>query len=644
MVWLRQGIFMSFIKKLSGGKSSKHNKKKTSNSESSETQSKDNMIKVYDEYDREIYINKNDWLDSVLIGNLEKNRDNPDELYNLIVSALNDGFEAHIQDASARLFEIDPVKERGACIFAIVLMKNKDLDQAEKILKETMGSIGESGVLLTNLAKVYAERNDHQLAEEILWNALEVDPNQDNGLDWYAAIHNERGGKSSYIDALTRASKLSGAWRPQLWLARESLDKGEKDVAISFYEEVFRLSKNLDSQVLQQISGDLGLKGHIEEIITVVEPHFNIEQHGFSVGNNLIKAFIELKRYQDAKSLVEALFAQKRPDWKEGLSYWESELDKLIQDYGPVEDKKPPKLALMPIEKPTWLHKLNSADDILPQKIEKPFTILTTSASCSINENHDQVIKQKTNEEGSLCRGVPLSLCDKLNLETSGQAIMLVPVVEVVENASFAFFEERYDEDWAAQLAEQTPCDLIILPHLYAESSPWKIEFRIFESTSSSPVKTITIEFNPDQPSLALKELVDEACLYITEKCSIELASPLGGVSQVTPKLFAHYVDANESCLALSLACNVEDGSSTLYGERNIFDKLLTLALEEQNSDIYKLMFISAMAKNKAYHSSIYQEYENKLKKLLEEQTSRGAISTILKKALNDIYENESEV
>lgn len=628
---------MSFIKKIFGRKSNIG--VNPSISKTGGEKSKDDMIRVHDEYGREIHIGKADWLDSVLVGNLEKNRDNPNELYNLIVSALNDGFEAHIQDASARLFEIDPVKERGACIHAIVLMKNKCLDQAEKILKETISSIGESGALLTNLAKVYAERNDHKMAEKILWNALEVDPNQDNGLNWYAAIHNERGGKTSYIDALTRVSTLSGAWRPQLLLARESLENGEKDVAISLYKEVLRLSKNPDSQVLQQISGDLGLKEYVEEIITVVAPHFIIEQHGFSVGNNLIKAFIELKKFQDAKSLVEALFAQKRPDWKEGLSYWENELDNLMGDYGPVEDETPPKLALMSIENPIWLHKLNSVDDILDKKNEKPFTILITSGSCSVNKKNDQIIKQKTNEEGSLCRGVPLSFCDKINLETNGQATMLVPVVE---NAGFAFFGERYEEDWSTRLSEKTPCDLIILPHLYAESSQWKMEFRIFESTGSSPVKTITTAFSPDQPSLALKELIDDVCLYITEKYSIALASSLVDASLVTPKLFAHYVDANDSCLALSLACNVEDGPSTLYGERNIFDKLLTLALEEPNSDIHKLMIISAMAKNKAYHSTIYQEYEKKLDKLLNEEASRSAISTVLRKALNDIYEIES--
>ncbi|MBB1267880.1 lipopolysaccharide assembly protein LapB [Shewanella sp. SR44-3] len=630
---------MSFFKKLFSGKSNKKNIEEPSCSDLGKTQSKDNLVKVHDEYGREIHIDRNVWLDSVLIGNLEKNRDNPDELYSMILSGLDDGFEVHLQDASARLYEIDPNKERSACIYAIVLMKNKCLKQAEKILKETMSVIGGSGVLLTNLAKVYAMRNEHGTAETILWSALELDPNQDNALDWYSVIHHERGGKPAYIDALTKVSKLSGAWRPHLWLARESLERGDKDVAISCYEEVFLRAKNPNSQVLQQISGDLGLKGHIEDILTVVVPHFNIEQHGFSVGNNLIKAFIELKRYQEAKSLVEALFMQKRSDWKEGLNYWSDELDNLMMDFGPVEDNEPPKVTLMPITKPIWLHKLNSVDNIIPAKMSKPFTILTTSGSCSLKENHDEIIIQKTNEEGSICRGVPLSFCDKLNLETNGQATMVVPFFA---NAGFVFCAKRHEVDWAIKLTEQMPCDIIVLPHLYADLDIWRMEFRIFEPTVPQQVKTITVEFNPEQPSLALKQLVDEACLYITESYSVKLANGLVSASQITPDLFAHYVDANESCLALSLACNIEDGASTLYGERHIFDRLLALALEEPNSDIHKMMLISAMAKNKAYSSDIYQEYEKKLQKLFKEQTSTSMVSTVLNNALGDIYGREA--
>ncbi len=627
---------MGFIKKLFG-KKQKNTQETQKNSlpDSSVKSNQDNMIRVHDEYGREMLIDKQSWLDNVLSGNLQKNRDNPDELYNLLLSALDDGFEAHIQHASARLFEIDPLKERGACIYAIVLMKNGKLDKAEKVLCDTMSSIGKTGVLLTNLAKVYAERGDNVKAEKILWNALEIDPNQDNGLDWFAAINHERGGKCAYIDALTRISQLDNAWRPKLWLARESLESGNKKRALTYYKEIFQSTINPDSQVLQQISGDLGLNGYVEDIINVVYPYFQIEQHGFTVGNNFIKAYIELQRYQEAKALVDKLFAQNRPDWKEGLSYWQKELDELIGEFGPVDDSTPPRIAMMPVENPIWLHKIDSADVLLPSKGVKPFTILTTSGTCSLSENHDHVVRQQTNEEGCLCRGVPLAICDRLNLQTNTQASMLVAVVE---NAGFAFFGQRSDDEYANYLAEQFPCDLVILPHLYAETNQWVIELRVFNSDSPSPVKTFTTKFDRKDPALSLKAIVDDVYRYVVENTSAEKISSMVDISKITPNLYAHYIDASESCLALSLACNIENGASTLYGERNIFDKLLHLALEEANSDVHKFMITSSLAKNKDYGSDIYREYETKIRKLFKDHPPKEPVELTLNAALNEIY------
>ena len=44
----------------------------------------DETITAHDKYGREIQITKRDWLDSVLLGNLKKAANNPNELYGLI--------------------------------------------------------------------------------------------------------------------------------------------------------------------------------------------------------------------------------------------------------------------------------------------------------------------------------------------------------------------------------------------------------------------------------------------------------------------------------------------------------------------------------------------------------------------------------
>jgi hypothetical protein len=49
------------------------------------------LIRVFDSYGRELFMTRQHWRDGVLLGSLKKARNKPDELYNLIVSALKEG-------------------------------------------------------------------------------------------------------------------------------------------------------------------------------------------------------------------------------------------------------------------------------------------------------------------------------------------------------------------------------------------------------------------------------------------------------------------------------------------------------------------------------------------------------------------------
>ena len=71
-----------------------------------------------------------------------------------------------------------------------------------------MSAHGESGIILANLAKVYDHKGDHPRAMETLWHALELDPNQENGLGWYEQIHREKDGPEGGLAALERIRAL----------------------------------------------------------------------------------------------------------------------------------------------------------------------------------------------------------------------------------------------------------------------------------------------------------------------------------------------------------------------------------------------------------------------------------------------------
>jgi tetratricopeptide (TPR) repeat protein len=314
---------LKFLKKLFG------NKNKALHEKIYQDKYLKEKIHFYDKSGKELYTTKSEWLQKILLPALKSNYSDPDELYNLVVGALQDGFEEFLLDASSVLYKNDKNRERAGCVYAIVLMKNEKLLQAKEILEETISEIGKTGVLLTNLAKVYADLNDDNMVEKILWEALELDPNQDNGMVWYLAIHREKEGKEGYIKALNKISHIDNAWRALVYLADISIENDNIADAMSYYQRAIKMENNLPSDILKQVSGNLGTNNYIDELITVIEPLFNSKVHSFhEVGNNLIKAYIDSGRYEKAERTINDYIEQNNPTIKKDLQFWQNELEK----------------------------------------------------------------------------------------------------------------------------------------------------------------------------------------------------------------------------------------------------------------------------------------------------------------------------
>lgn len=85
---------MSIIRGMFGRKKQDYASASKPSSTTKDPATDPNMVRVYDEYGRECYIEKNTWRTNVLPGALNKARDNPDQLANVVISALEDGFAA----------------------------------------------------------------------------------------------------------------------------------------------------------------------------------------------------------------------------------------------------------------------------------------------------------------------------------------------------------------------------------------------------------------------------------------------------------------------------------------------------------------------------------------------------------------------
>jgi tetratricopeptide (TPR) repeat protein len=284
------------------------------------------FISLHDADGAEVFIQKEEWRTNVLPGTLEENWNDPNDLYSVIVTALHDGFHADLEEAVGQLVKIDPMLSRSACIRAVVLMENSHFDEAERVLSTHIDDHGEEGVVLTNLAKIYDERGDEELCEETLWRGLKLDPNQENAVQWWLAIANDRGGENAVLEALTELSALPGSWRAHLWMASDALQSENYDKARSYYDHVVSELDPLPPEVMTHISGDLGNAGRLSELVELFGPRFDPQLHGLGLGNNLMRAYVELEDLDAARGVLQRLHSVGSVAWSEALAYWDDEL------------------------------------------------------------------------------------------------------------------------------------------------------------------------------------------------------------------------------------------------------------------------------------------------------------------------------
>lgn len=624
---------MGFLKKLFG----KESQKETTQSRTVEEMRDDpNLIQIYDEYGREMFIDKETWRKDVLPGTITDNWSKPDELYGVIVGALNDGYYQDVIKAAKHLNQIDPIPVRGSCILGIVLMKNGNLDEAENVLNSYTKKFGEDGVVVTNIAKVQAERGQLDIAEKTLWHALELDPNQDNAVEWWSAIHHERSGKEGYVSALEKVAKLKGSWRAQLWLARVALENQNYEMARQYHKVVLSTLQTLPPEVMMQISGDLGNAGRISDIVELFGQRFDPKQHGLMVGNNLIKAYIELNDLNNARQVIAKLYELNRPDWKEHLKFWEDQIDQASGRFGPLNGEPKISVTTLSLIWPIWAHKLSSLDTLLPTKKDNAPTVSFISSSCEYADISEKPVQQKTDKEGTLSRAIPLFLTEQVQMTTSAKAVMLTPVI--AGDGSFVLSAKPWPQDSLLEMARGSNVDYILSGHLVAHGIMWEFQATFVNVKEATVVEKFSQPIDANNPaknvqklSERVKELLFQHCNVITQKPPIKYQLP-------QKEIFNMYLDGISQSLALSVATANESDGNQLYGERSMFDCLLNLALDDTNSDISRLMFVSALAKNKAYGSNIYPDYRKKVEKLLRDYPLSGIAGDVAEKTLAALY------
>lgn len=594
------------------------------------------LIQVFDEYGREVFIDKETWRKDMLPANLEKVWSDPDQLYGVIVQSLEDGFSLDVISAAKQLYSIDSESDRAACLLGVVHLENNNLDDAERVLSSHMEAHGEVGYLLTNLAKVYSRRGDDAKAETILWRGLEVDPNQDNGVGWWGTIHHERGGQRAYLASLEKVAAIEGSWRPQIWLARAALEEGGIEQALAYYRAILGQQNPPPVDMLMQISGDLGNNGRLAEIISLCAPLYDIKLHGLTVGNNLVKAYLDSGDAESAKKIVQQLYAEKRPDWKASLNYWDNEIELKESNYGPVTSNEKLEVTLVSMGWPVWSHKLKDYKRVMPVKTDTAPSIAFFSASCAYDRVRDSIEVHRPDSQGILSRGIPLYLAEQIQMLTDAKGTTVIPVIS--GEGGFVLGGVPWEDETVLSGAEKAGYDYVVNAHLDASGQMWEMKLTILDVKEKYGLKILREGINPEKPTRGVEELSLKVRAAFRQLCNVKTVSSPIRYDLPRGEGLRTYIDMAESSLALSIATCENISPDFLYGTRRTLDLLLELSLQYPEHEVYRLMFIGAMAKNKAYGSDLYAEYQSRAEKLQKEHQIRGVANELAEKTLATLF------
>jgi len=590
------------------------------------------VVRVYDQFGRAITIGREAWRRDVLLPNLAANRDNPDALYELVVSALNDDFATDVLESARWLADTDRDPQRGATVLGVVLLQIKDHDAARDVLERAIARHGENSYLLANLARAFAGLGDEQRAEALIWRALELDPNEATTLNWLIARLLAKGGQQAVLAAYARAATFPGSWRPQLWLAREALARGDLLGATALYEEALVRAQPVPADLLMQLSGDLGNRGHTDLLVRLTQQHFDVVTHGLTVGSNLLRAYLELSMFAEARKLLEQLYTQQRPDWRDQLNDWERKLDDAQKRYGEVS--APLDIVLMRLEQPVWARGVLGFDAVLPVKSASAPRIHFICGSGEASEDlGEKVVSQPTNDLGRLARALPMFLAEEMFLRTSARTTFLLPWMK---QGGFILSARPWTRAFLPP--DHTPPDLFVFLHVDARVSPWLLKVTIENAQRHAAAVVFEQAFTLETAGRDLLALLNDLLPRLTILLALRREDTETALAMPPPELLPRYMAGLEQALAVGLAARQQGGADFLHQERSIFDHLFDVALEGAELLRPRMLLVNALENQARRRPDIVREYLDKLALLQQQHVlPAGAGSSLVEKGVNTV-------
>ncbi|HWA26650.1 MAG TPA: hypothetical protein VG734_13400 [Lacunisphaera sp.] len=305
--------------------------------------------------------------------------------------------------------------------------------------------------------------------------------------------------------------------------ARAKLEARDVPAAVAIYQEVLA-GAGARPDVLVTVSGELGSRGHVRELIELVAPHYDASRHGPATGLNLLQAYLALRLIEPAQHLLDILFALNRPELEERLFGFSNVIGELMAGHEAAAPaaadiaggaNEPPKVSLASISKPIWFYGLEEpAPHLLPRKEGKVRRV--AFAQCTLPGLTGVMEKsaQPEDEIGRFCRGFPLWLAETF---AASQGYEAIAAVGLSSQRHYFLFPMEWTADNIRELNESSsnPLDYVITSGLRHRHDDFEIVLRIWEVKKFRELKQFATRWTPGSADTVLRQFHEQLRLYM---------------------------------------------------------------------------------------------------------------------------------
>lgn len=338
--------------------------------------------------------------------------------------------------------------------------------------------------------------------------------------------------------AAPQSEASAGGVMPRLVTARERLEAKDLPGALAIYEQVL-IEAGDRADVLVTISADLGITGHIAQIIELIAPRYDAERHGPATGLNLLQAYLAARDADAAQHVLDILFALNRADLEERLHGFSNAIAELIHAQQTGQAAMPtgtgapppeaPKISLVSISKPIWFYGLEPmAAQVLPEKGPRLRRVAFTQlATLGIPGDPAEAVKQTETELARLSRGLPLWFAETFYFSPHYTPRAALGVI----GGKFAVFLAEWTTDNLRQLVDTTEegLDYIFTGTVQEKAGDYELMLRVWEVKKFRERKQFTARWTPATMEAELAKLHEQLRVFMEwtpEKSGLPYVAP----------------------------------------------------------------------------------------------------------------------